>query len=1146
MQTKLKTLSYAKLLALLLAMLVLDICAGAWFFKVQQQQQQQYVENQLTAIGNLKVKEITTWRQRLLDEGGLLTESPFFARGLEQYLENSELDNARGLLDHIRSMTTHYHYPGVLLVNALGKPVVSYGPFAQLGKNTGLETLVALAMSKRQAVLGDLFTDERVEGIFLAVAAPLFVNGQADKGLLGAIILVGDPEKFLFPLIQSWPIPSETAESLLVRADGDDVLYLNELRHRPGSAMKLRIPRSNLQTPAAMAVSGKTGIVQGIDYRGQKVLSHVQPIPGSTWFFVCKIDESEAFAAWRSQALLLIIAFSGIAALLIALGVAKWQRTRQKHYLQLFTAEQLLRQNAERSSVILKGIADGIIVTNNLGRIELLNPSAEELTGWRQSEALGKPLAEVFLLLDEKTGETVECSVTKSQHQGKSESLENRFLLTRKDSRKVFIANSCSPLHDDRGNIFGTVLVFRDQSKVRLMQRLTEKRLNISLYANNHSLEQLLTKVLDEICELVDSPIGFFHFVEEDQKTLALQQWSTRTLQEFCQAEGKGRHYDSALAGVWVDCLRERKPVVHNDYASLPHKKGLPSGHAPIIRELVVPVVNNDKVLAILGVGNKPVDYDDSDVETVAYLAEVVYHVIEAKRVEEQLQASLQTSDDLVRTIPSGLFIYQYHAPDHLVLKSGNPEAALITGKDIAHIIGLDFDTIWPEAKAQGITEHFLEVMRTGKTFETEDLHYADDQLVGAFRIRAFVLPGTRLAVAFENITVLKQSEAEKNKIQSQLQQALKMESVGRLAGGVAHDFNNMLSVILGNAEMALEHDKKDSAITLELQEIKAAALRSADLTRQLLAFARKQTVAPKVVNLNHAIEGMLKMLRRLIGEDVQLSWLPQTGLAPIFIDPSQIDQILANLCVNARDAIRGVGKIIIETGTVSLNIDYCRDNPGFVPGVYTLLSFSDNGSGIPKEHLDHIFEPFFTTKKQGEGTGLGLAMIYGIVKQNGGFIKVYSEAEQGTTFRIFLPQYSGETEDVERIQDLVVPQGQGELILLVEDETVILEMNTRMLKHLGYRVLASGSAYEAILLAEKHKDQLQILLTDIIMPEMNGHDLAKAILQTNPELKCLFMSGYTANVIAQQGFLPEGIHFLQKPFMKKDLAIKLHQVLGE
>ncbi len=1144
-ETKIKMAPFANMLLLLLALLCLDLFVGFRFFKAHQQQQERLVENQLTAIGNLKVREITDWRQRMLDEAALLTESPFFARGVELYLQDSQVENAQALLNRIRSITTHYHYPGVSVINLQGKAVVSCGPFAGLSKKSGLEHLVARAIEERLTVLSDLYTDERVDGIFLAVVTPLFRHGQAGEELLGAVILVCDPERFLFPLIRNWPIPSETAESLLSRADGDDILYLSELRHRPGSAMQLRIPKNNLEVPSAAAVSGKAGIVRGIDYRGAKVISHVQAVPGSPWFLQSKIDEGEAFALWRNQSLLLILAFSVIAALLLALGLAVLQRNKKKHYLQLFTAEHQLRQTAERSGVILRSIADGIIVTDSFGRIELLNQAAEELTGRNNDDALGKSLEEVFTLLDETSGKEVENPTITVRRDGKNVVLDSYPLLVRKDDRKVPISVSGAPLHDGRDNISGVVLVLRDQRKTHFMERLAEARLRITLYANTHSLDHLLTKVLDEICELVDSSVGFFHFVASDQETVTLQHWSTGT-GEFCRAEDKGCHHNITEAGIWFDCLRQRKPVVHNDYTSLSHKKGLPAGHVPIIRQLVVPVLYNDRVTAILGVGNKPADYDGNDIATVSYLAEVVYHLIEAKRVEEVLRKSLQTSDDLVRAIPSGLFIYQHFPPEGLVLLHGNPEAARHTGKNIEELIGLDFDTIWPEARAEGITDQFLKVMQTGKMFETENQRYADNLLVGAFRIRAFTLPGTRLAVVFENITALKQSEAEKEKIQSQLQQAQKMESIGQLAGGVAHDFNNMLSVIIGNAELALEQTKKEPTLHRELTEIKKAAQRSADLTRQLLAFARKQTVAPKIINLNHTIEGMLRMLRRLIGEDIQMAWLPQTGLASIFIDPSQVDQILANLCVNARDAIQGVGKIIIETGTVTLTEEYCRNNLGFMPGEYTMLSFSDNGSGIPKEHLKHIFEPFFTTKKQGEGTGLGLAMIYGIVKQNSGFIKVYSEPGQGTTFRIYLPQYTGETEEVQRSEDLVIPLGQGELILLVEDETAILELNVRLLEGLGYRVQATSSATEAVILAQEHKDQLRLLLTDMVMPEMNGRDLANVIWQTNPGLKCLFVSGYTANVIARQGFLPEGINFLQKPFMKKELGLKLHQILAE
>lgn len=256
----------------------------------------------------------------------------------------------------------------------------------------------------------------------------------------------------------------------------------------------------------------------------------------------------------------------------------------------------------------------------------------------------------------------------------------------------------------------------------------------------------------------------------------------------------------------------------------------------------------------------------------------------------------------------------------------------------------------------------------------------------------------------------LKENHEKREKLEAQLIQAQKMESVGRLAGGVAHDFNNMLGVILGHAELAMEELDRDQPIYNDLQQIQQAAKRSTEITKQLLAFARKQVVSPKVIDLNETVAGMLKMLLRLIGEDIDLAWIPGKGLWPIKIDPSQIDQILANLCVNARDAITGVGKITVETKNCSLNEEYCSTHAGFVPGQYVKIGVSDNGSGMDKETVSHIFEPFFTTKGVNEGTGLGLATIYGIVKQNNGFVYVYSEQGQGTTFSIYLPRYMGKT----------------------------------------------------------------------------------------------------------------------------------------
>jgi PAS domain S-box-containing protein len=388
-----------------------------------------------------------------------------------------------------------------------------------------------------------------------------------------------------------------------------------------------------------------------------------------------------------------------------------------------------------------------------------------------------------------------------------------------------------------------------------------------------------------------------------------------------------------------------------------------------------------------------------------------------------------------------------------------------------------------------------------------------------------------------------REAEHERAILQTQLMQAQKMESVGRLAGGVAHDFNNMLGVILGHVEMAEEQINPADPLLQDLQEIKKAAARSADLTRQLLAFARKQTVSPKVIDLNSTVESMLKMLRRLIGEDIELIWRPGYDLWPAKIDPTQVDQILANLAINARDAIAGIGRVTLETANIILDDDYCADHMGFLPGSYVLLTASDDGCGMDKETSEHIFEPFFTTKEIGRGTGLGLATIYGIVKQNSGFINVYSEPGRGTTFRILLPKYLGKAGSEQKKLPEVAQRGQ-ETILLVEDEQSILQLGRRMLERLGYLVLAAATPGEALRMAAQHSGEIHLLLTDVIMPEMNGRDLAKRLLSLYPKMMRMFMSGYTADIIAHHGVLDEGVQFIQKPFSKAELSAKVRAAL--
>ncbi len=381
--------------------------------------------------------------------------------------------------------------------------------------------------------------------------------------------------------------------------------------------------------------------------------------------------------------------------------------------------------------------------------------------------------------------------------------------------------------------------------------------------------------------------------------------------------------------------------------------------------------------------------------------------------------------------------------------------------------------------------------------------------------------------------------------LEKKLLQSQKMESIGRLAGGVAHDFNNMLGVILGYTEISLEQVSEIDPIHQSLLGIQQAAQRSADLTAQLLAFARKQAATPKVLELNRTVQGMLTMLRRLIGENIDLVWQPELSLAPVKIDPSQIDQILANLCVNARDAIAGTGTISIETANVTVAEIAAAENLETLPGHYVMLSISDSGCGMDSETLSHLFEPFFTTKRVGKGTGLGLATVYGIVKQNNGFIDVQSDVGRGTTFKIFLPRSNQGNEQPTENSDTTTMLSGAETVLLVEDETMILDLTTRMIEKLGYQVFALSSPQAAISFAEQHTGNIHLLLTDVIMPEMNGRDLADKLLPRHPKLKCLFMSGYTADVIAHHGVLDEHLCFIQKPFTRSQLSHKIREALG-
>ncbi|MEI8139584.1 MAG: ATP-binding protein [bacterium] len=534
--------------------------------------------------------------------------------------------------------------------------------------------------------------------------------------------------------------------------------------------------------------------------------------------------------------------------------------------------------------------------------------------------------------------------------------------------------------------------------------------------------------------------------------------------------------------------------------------------------------------------------------DTARLLHELQVHQIELEMQNEELQQARTNADallvkyiDLYNFAPAGYFTFDREGS----IRRVNFAGAQLLDTERSLLLNRRFGLFVAEEN-RCVFNDFLD-----KVFSSKSRIFCELTIKTTSQPPLFVRiagisseDGSKCRAVITDLTERKQTEQANINLQAQLFQAQKLESLEQLVGGVAHDFNNMVMGALGYTQLCREELPAEHPAGCYLDEITTIVERSANLTRQLLTFSRRQTIAPKVLALNDTMASIVKMLRRLIGENIDLILKPGPGLWPIKFDPTQIDQILINLCLNARDAIAGVGKITITTANVALDQVFCNTHPETVPGDYVLLMVSDNGCGMEQDILAKIFEPFFTTKEVGKGTGLGLAMIFGIVKQNIGYIEVSSEPGQGSTFRIYLPLFADEVVKINNATTAIIPQGSGETILLVEDEPTLRIICEQFLKNIGYKVLTAESPIIALELARIHKNDIRLLLTDVIMPGMNGRDLSLRLLEMIPGLKVLFMSGYTPDVIARQQVPSEGMHYIQKPFSRDDLARKMHKLL--
>ncbi len=526
---------------------------------------------------------------------------------------------------------------------------------------------------------------------------------------------------------------------------------------------------------------------------------------------------------------------------------------------------------------------------------------------------------------------------------------------------------------------------------------------------------------------------------------------------------------------------------------------------------------------------------------------------VEQAKALEALVRSQESYKALFASVLHGII---YQDPSGAIL-SANPAAERILGLSLDQLQGrAAIDPSWRVIHEDGSpfpSEAFpsMETLREGKPVSDVVMGVLDDQRSSPTWIEASAVPLFRqgeagpylVCTTFLEITSRKEAEENERVLTAQLHHAQRLDALGQLAGGIAHDTNNMLSVIIGYTDLLTEDDTLALRTRNDLGQIRKAALHSAELIRQLLAFARRQTIQPQAANLNVQVEDTQQMLRRLIGEQHTLVWKPGANLWNVWVDPSQVDQVLANLTVNARDALAPGGTITLETANIAVDEAYAHLHPEAVPGDYVVLMVTDTGHGMSPEVQAHIFEPFFTTKGPGRGTGLGLATVYGIVRQNKGFITIYSALGQGTTFRIHLPRYQGEEGARAASAELDMMTGM-ETILLVEDEEALLVLGQRLLEAAGYRVLATSRPLEALRLVQESCEDITLVATDLVMPELNGRELFEKIHALRPAIRALFLSGYPSGTISLEHLPEGGTGFLQKPFTRLGLLRKVREVL--
>ncbi len=791
--------------------------------------------------------------------------------------------------------------------------------------------------------------------------------------------------------------------------------------------------------------------------------------------------------------------------------------------------EMRLKESERWLTTTLQSMADGVIATDAQGRIKFVNPVAETLTGWSRSGALGRDLSEVFNIIHERTRTPVENPVTKVLQEGVVVGMGNHTILISKEGTEIPINDNAAPIRDEQGNISGVVLIFKDVSQqVHAEEEIRSRNRELALLnkiiaasAAGLEPESVLEIACRELAVALDVPQVTAALLNED-KTAAV-----------VIAEHLAEDRPSSLTNtIWVaeDVLLQRlldhgAPLVMDTPVSL----------------LAVPLLIEGAVVGSLCMeATEPRAFTEGEVKLAWSVADQAASALDRALLDSErhrLGAAIEQADECVMiTDTEGALVYV------------NPAFERVTGYTRAEVVGLNPRLLNSGEQDDAFYAQLWATLTAGKVWHGRLVNQRKDGAL--YTADTTITPVRDENGNTVNYISLQRDVTRELQLEEQYHQTQKLNAIGQLTAGIAHDFNNLLTVMNGFAELIQVQLLPDHPLQDSAEKILSAGRRAAGLVSQLLAFSRRQVLQPKVLDLNAVVAEMDKMLGRVIGDHIQVETILASDLWTVKVDPTKMEQVIVNLAVNARDAMPEGGKLTIESANVLLGEDYdsfedfAAEQLEPEPGEYVLLTVSDTGVGMSDEVKAHIFEPFFTTKKLGEGTGLGLATVHGIVSQSGGHIRVFSQEGHGTTFRIYLPCASEAATQLDGPglgKD--IPSG-AETILLVEDDAAVRELARQVLQTYGYNLLEAQDGYEALQLAASHSEPIQLLLTDVVMPGLNGKDLSSQLTQAQPDLRSLFMSGYPDEAIARHGVLDPSVAFLQKPFSPAALARKVRDVL--